>query len=282
MPTIVALNPAKNKKKKKRKKRAMTALQKKYFGPGRKGKKKVKGTTMAKKKKRGGYKKQRTYRRNPNGGRGSLLGVNMFGAVKSTVPLLFGALAAKFTAKKFASGGAESDNWTWKNHLLALTGGLVASFATGAILKKRGAAQKVFEGALLLVAYKVFTGEIAPTNQSLESWFGADEDIDPYAGLGDGLGDFGELGDGIGDVWQAGSSNYVRGVDGMWRPSDESHRRPRGGIPFGYRRGMRKGMGDVLVTPDSRYGDILVDRDARYSDAYSARTMAKAIEADGM
>ncbi len=121
-------------------------------------------------------------------------------------------------------------------------------------------------------------------NTNLETWFGqADDDFDPYGAL--------PARDGMGDIWQRGSSDYVRGVDGRWRPADERHRRPRplpnrrgGGIPFGYRRGLRKGggMGDVLVTPDSRYGDVLVTPDARYGDEPTPNLMAKAMEADGM
>jgi hypothetical protein len=299
MPTIVALNPGKKRgkrkgKAKRKKRRNLTAKQIKYFGTARqkaalktKKKRPAKKKTAAKRtastskgtnvmaKKRRKYSKKRAKRRNPSGGgtRGSILGVNMMGAVKSGVPLLFGALIAKFTAKKFADGGGEMDNWTWKNYSLGLVGGLVAAFATGAILKKRAAAQKVFEGALLLVGYKLFTNDIATQNPTLESWFGAN-DFDPY----------GSLSDGMGDIWQSGSSNYVRGVDGYWRPADESHRKlpAPGRIPYGYRQGIRKGMGDVLVDPDSRYGDVMVTPDSRYGETPSARLMSQAIEADGM
>mgnify|MGYP000739870988 CR=1 FL=1 len=297
MPTIVALNPSKRRGKKKtkakrKKRRNLTPKQIKYFGTKRqkaalkaKKKKPARKKTAARKtasttketkpleKKRRKYSKKRTRRRNPNGGGGgrNILGVNMFGAVKSGVPLLFGALCAKFAAKKFASGGGEMDNWTWKNYLLGLTGGLIAAFGTGAILRKRAAAQKVFEGALLLVGYKLFTNDIATQNQTLESWFGADDDFDPY----------GDLSDGMGDIWQSGSSNYVRGVDGYWRPSDERHRLPGGFSPM---KGMpqKQQFGDVLVDPDSRYGDVMVTPDARYGETPSARRMSMAIEADGM
>lgn len=281
MPVIVALNPSKKKKGKKKmekqKKRKMTALQLKYFGPGRKkgADKMAKGKKPGPKKKRGNPQTITKYKTRPNSM--AIGGVNFGGAVKSTVPLLFGALVAKFAAKKFAAGGAESDNWSWKNYMLALAGGFVAAFGTNAVLRKRAAAQKVFEGALLLIAYKVFTNEIAPQNQSLESWFGADADFDPYAGINYGVGE-------AGDIWQGGSEDYVKGVDGMWRPASEAHRMPRGGgPPFGYRRGIRKDMGDVLVDPDSRYGDILVDENARYSGAApTAPEMARTIESDGM
>lgn len=294
MPTILALNPCgtrtnkkkgrtKMSKKKGKKRRSMTPLQIKYFGTKRqraalatKKKPAAKKTASQKKESskmaKGKKGKKKISRKNPKvaayAGR-TLAGINIFGAVKSGVPLLFGALCAKFAAKKFAEGGSESDNWTYKNYLLALAGGFVAAFGTSAILKKRAAAQKVFEGALLLVGYKIFTGEIAPKNASLESWFGQ-TDFDPYGSLG--------AVNGIGDIWQSGSSNYVRGVDGYWRPADESHRLPASRST----QSLPAFVGDVLVDPSARYGDVLVDPSSRYGETPSAHHMAKAIDADGM
>lgn len=287
MPTIIALNPRPKKgKKKKKKKRKMTALQLQYFGKGRKKKSKRKnkrkrpamtalqkkyfgtkaqrketGMAKAKTKKRKNPKKSKAIRRYT---RQTLGGVNMMGAMRSTVPLLFGALVAKFAAKKFADGGAEGDNWTWKNYLLALAGGFTAAFLTSATLKKKAAAQKVFEGSLLLIAYKVFTNEIAPQNPSLESWFGGNEDnFDPYSGVGDN-----------GDIWAGDNEDYVKGIDGYWRPASESHRLPPG-----------RSMGDVMVPPDPRYGgmgDVMVPPDSRYGYGASNSEINQMIENDEM
>lgn len=291
MPTIIALNPRPKakKKKKKQKKRKMTALQLKYFGPKSQRKKKRKNkrkrpamtalqkkyfgnksqrkeaVTMPKSKKKAIKKrknppaKKRSYRRYA---RQTLGGVNMMGAVRSTVPLLFGALVAKFAAKKFAEGGAESDNWTWKNYLLALAGGFTAAFLTSATLKKRAAAQKVFEGSLLLIAYKLFTNEIAPQNPSLESWFGATDEFDPYSGMGYDTGD-------EGDLWAGDNEDHIKGIDGYWRPVSESHRLP-----------AANRMGDVMVAPDPRYGDVMVSPDPRYGGMSSE--INQMIENDGM
>lgn len=137
-------------------------------------------------------------RRNPSARRyakQTLLGVNIPGAVKDALPMLLGALAGKAAAKKFALGGAEADNWTWANYLWCLGGSLIAAFGTQAIFKgKRGTAQKVFTGGMVLAAYKFFTNDIAPRNATLESWFGQDaqearliesaaRSIDPYSGM---------------------------------------------------------------------------------------------------
>jgi len=143
---------------------------------------------------------KRRRRRNPSraGGwaRATIAGVNFPGAIKGTLPMLLGALAGKAAAKKFADGGAESDNWTWANYLWCLGGGLIAALGTSAIFKGgRGTAQKIFEGALLLTGYKFFTNDVAPRNATLESWFGQDDAreaaliesaaraIDPYSGI---------------------------------------------------------------------------------------------------
>jgi hypothetical protein len=126
--------------------------------------------------------------------------VNIPGALKNALPMFLGALAGKAAAKKFADGGAETDNWTWANYLWCLGGGLIAALGTSAIFKGgRATSQRIFEGALLLTGYKFFTNDVAPRNSTLESWFGQDDAreaaliesaaraIDPYSGI------FGEI-----------------------------------------------------------------------------------------
>lgn len=134
---------------------------------------------------------KRRRRRNPSRGayiKQTIAGVNIPGAFRDALPMLTGALIGKAAAKKFALGGGEMENWTWANYLWCLGGGLIAGFATSALLKgSRATAQKMFTGALILTGYKFFTNEIAPKNATLESWFGQDTNlvrsIDPYAGL---------------------------------------------------------------------------------------------------
>ena len=237
MPTIIALNPRPKRRRKK--------------------------TTQRK----------RTYRRRRNPSRArraarytrqTLGGINMMGAAKSMVPLVVGALAAKFAAKKFAPGGGEMENWNWKNYALAAVGGFIAAFGTSALLRKRAAAQKVFEGALLLIGYKLFTNELAPMNQFTEAWFGQDTDVDPYM-----LG----VGATPGDIWAGNDVDYVKGVDGAWRPMNEMHRLPP------------RQMGDVMVTPDRRYsgmGDVMVTPDRRFGATPSPMDTARSIDNDMM
>lgn len=280
MPTIIALNPRgkgkKKKKKKQKKKRKMSALQLKYFGTKsqrkksakKRGKKKMatkkrkmtalqkqyfgtksqrKGTTVAKrktkkrsnpKKKKGGYTK-----------RAPQMKSIVLGAAKSLVPLMFGALVAKFAAKKFADGGSESENWNWKNYAFAGVATVGVALLAGAVLKKKVPAQKILEGGLLLLGYKLFTHEIAPMNTYTESWFGgAEDDFNPYSGLGEGE---------PGDLVEDNGETFIKGIDGYWRPASESHRLPA----------ASRSMGDVMVNPDPRYGglgEVMVQPNARY------------------
>lgn len=187
--------------------------------------------------------------------RQTFLGINIFDAFKSTFPLLLGALSAKFAAKKFApedSPGSEGDNWTWKNYGLALIGGFVAAWIGSAIFRgRRSIAQKIMEGAFLLTAYKIFTNEIAPANEYLESWFGEDEDYLPEMGqdiyptdIMEGTNN--ELEARPGDIWQAqGGEQYVMGSDGAWRPIGEGHRIPQ----------FTDGVGDDVQPVDPTMGD---------------------------
>lgn len=155
--------------------------------------------------------------------RGTFAGVNIRAAFGNSFPLLLGMLCAKFAAKKFApsdSPGGEFDQWTWKNYALAAAGGLggallVQSFLKGRYIKS----QKVMEGAMALIMFKIFAQEIAPQNEYLDSWFGADEDdfIDPGYEESDEYS--------VGDIYEdTAGSEYVMGDDGAWRPIDESHR----------------------------------------------------------
>ncbi len=269
MAVIVAINPTKRRKNTKSVARPTT---------------KKKGDTMPKKKSKRRSPATKTIvrykyrtRKNPtkrravaNYAKSTIGGVNIQGALKSTVPLLLGALAAKFAAKKFSDGAGEGEDWTWKSYGLAALGGLVAAVGTSAIFKtNRNTSQKVLEGALLLIGYKIFINEIASQNETMNQWFSgysaygqADEfgqDFDPYAGYDEGVGN-----GGLGDVWQGDEADYVQGTDGHWRPVDESHRvnglsdgiQPAGG-----------GMGSLLPA-GGNMGDDIEEFSKEFENAY--------------
>ena len=193
--------------------------------------------TMARRKRtsaphrRRAYASKRVYKRRGKGrtravarklglfGKQTIMGLNIPTALKNTLPLFLGALAGKFVAKRFADSGSETDNWTWKNYLFCAGGAGLAAILLQAITRRPGLGQKVFEGGMLLTAYKLWTNDIAPRNATLQSWFGADADedidsIDPYAGL------FGEVTEQAeGDYEQEPVSGYFRPIGGQVMPA---------------------------------------------------------------
>lgn len=191
-------------------------------------------------------------------GRGILGGIHFMGAVKAAVPMLLGAIAAKFAAKKFAASGGELDNWSWKNYLLALAGGGVAAIATSAIIRGRGnIAQKVFEGAMLIVGYKIFTTELAPQNATLNAWFGS------YGQLPYGAPEYGQ-------IYQGDQTDYITGADQFYRPVDESHRLPE-----------MAGFGEEVVSPTpgmGGYGEEVVSPTPGMGSYGDAREIAAQYE----
>jgi hypothetical protein len=112
---------------------------------------------------------------NPSGG--LLAGLDLKGAASDLMPMLAGALLAKFAGKKFASTpGAETDNWSWQNYLWGAGGGIGGALLAHSIFGTSSrTAQKALEGAFLFLGMKAFTTELAPKNSTLMSWFGQDE-----------------------------------------------------------------------------------------------------------
>ena len=189
-------------------------------------------------KKKGRKRGRKRTRRNPSRGRtyarATLGGVQFQNALKTAIPLVFGAITAKFSAKRFADGGGEFEDWTWKNYLIGLVGALVAAIAASALLKTRGnIAQHIFTGGLVLIIYKLWTLEIAPKNPTLSAWFSGDEDMLP--------------GNEYGQLWQGDEADYMTGADGFYRPVDETHRLPE-----------TAGYGDVVVPATPTLGDVVV------------------------
>jgi len=248
MGMIMAVNPTKKKPARSGKKsgtkakkgKAMAKRKRNALGQFvKKGRSTTKKKTTTKKKRRNPVAKTKT-KTITRYAKSTVAGVNVGGALRNTVPLLAGALAAKFCAKKFTDDdGSESANWTWKNYALGLLGGFAAALIASVLLKAKGTtSQRLFEGALMLVAYKIFINEIASQNDSMKEWFGGydagyfdnpaamgpaqqfagpEESFDPYAG--------GAI---SGAIIQGEEDDYVQGMDGQWRPVSESHRDVQG------------------------------------------------------
>jgi hypothetical protein len=228
---ILALNPA---TKPARRKKATKA--------------KGKGENMARKKRKGGSRRGRGRSRrsvsiarlrnpgpedlalvNPRGGRmrraarrgGQFLGASgIAGAAKSVFPMLLGAFACKVAQKKFGDKTEESGNWTWKDYMTGVLGTFVAGLGAKYVFRASPAtSQKVLEGGLLILAFKLITNELVPKSETAKAWLGDD---------GDGMGadDEGSYsGFGVGDLYESeDGQTYVLGDDGYWRPWDSSHR----------------------------------------------------------
>lgn len=191
---------------------------------------------------------KRVYRR----GRSTIIGMNVFGALKGTVPRLGGALAAQWAAKRFAPGGGANDpEWSMSNYLF---GGLGA-FGAGAIAEtlKRGTGQKVLEGGLLLLVYKAFINQIAAGSEWLTEQFGEDE-MHPAYMLGQNEEEFEALMGAEeyepGDAYVDGiGETYVMGQDRAWYPADESHRLPMTG--YGETSAPPGQLGETSAPPGS-------------------------------
>lgn len=217
---IVAINP----KKKKGGKPKKRAKPKEKNTVAKKKRKKTKAIT--KKRKRNPTKAKRAARWAGRRARATIGGMKIGTALVNTIPHVGGMMAAQWGAKKFSEGGGANDpNWEFKNYL---TGG-AAAFAAGFLAEnlKRGYGQKVLEGGLALLGYKVLVNEVAPQSEWFMEQFGEDEFVmmgqeeDEYEAI------FGADDDEYdpGDAYLADDGEtYILGEDGRWYPVSESHR----------------------------------------------------------
>lgn len=193
--------------------------------------------------------------------RGFLSGTGIGGALRSLFPLTIGAMAAKITQRKFGDKTAEGSNWTWKDYLLAGLGTGVVGLGSRYLLRINPAtSQKIMEGGLLLIAYKLITNEVAPMNSELSKWIGADEGVP----IGYGYGYMGAADEGswsgfsIGDLYEdAYGRTFMLAEDGTWQDVTDTGR-----LLGGYGQDT---YGDALVTPGG-YGQDTYGQDT-YGDA---------------
>jgi len=271
MPLIMAINPPKKKSRKAKKRKAKRTMKIKTLLPHtikkrRTAKKGAKKMPFKKSKKpastptivihktaprsrivHANPATRRAARKVAGYARRTLGGINIGGAAKSALPMLVGALITKFAAKKWGGepSATEGENWTWKQYLVGIIGGFAGAFATSAVFKgRRDVAQKVFEGSMLLTLYKILINEVAAKNESLTTWFGADDDDAslpqlPAAYQGDGYVP--------GQIYPADEATYVKGADGYWKPVNDA---PRANNVAGY-------LGDVVRPVDPAFGDVV-------------------------
>ena len=207
---ILALNPRPKARKTTKKRTTRKSATKKK--PVRKNPAKKGSTTMAKKRKspkkrrgpakRGpGRSRRRAYTRNPTAG-GILAGTSIPTAMRSMLPMTAGALLAKVSQKRFGDKTAEDGNWTWKDYVAGGLGALAASLGSRYLLRATAATQqKVLEGGLLILVFKLITQEIVPMSSTAMEWLG--EDGETYR---------------AGDLYETeAGETYVLGAGGEWK-----------------------------------------------------------------
>lgn len=119
---------------------------------------------------------RRTYKRGVARARSTIAGLNFGKALKNMLPVQVGMFAAKFGAKRFGLDASETDpeSWNWASYLKGALGASLAAFVAQNI--KPGTGQKVLEGGLNYVAFKVVQNELIAGNETAMRWLGQDDD----------------------------------------------------------------------------------------------------------
>lgn len=147
---------------------------------------KRKGASMATRKRRK-TSKRRAPRRNPSRRRrrnprrivrrasSAVRGLNFKAALKNIPVHTLGMLAAKWAAKKFGTAASETDPGTWNyaSYLKGSAGAALAAFIANVV--KPGTGQRVLEGGLSLMLYKLAQNELIAGNAFWAGQFGEAE-----------------------------------------------------------------------------------------------------------
>jgi hypothetical protein len=223
-------------------------------------------TTMARRKRKA--VKRRAPRRNPSRARratravsrragGALAGLNFKTALKNIPVATIGMFAAKWAAKRFGQAASETDpgSWNYASYLKGAGGAAVAGFLANMV--KPGMGQKVLEGGMSLMLYKLVQNELIAGN---EFWTGQ-------------LGQAREPG--VIEENSAGEP-YILGEDYIWRPlegADDYRMKPE---LYGYGEALVSpgplGMGEALVSPGPLgYAGAEDNLDAIYAQSFLRR-----------
>jgi hypothetical protein len=250
MKEILLLNPSKRRKRRATKKRKTTRKRatKKRTTVRRKATRNpartmaaTKGTMMAKKRRKKSATR-RIRRRNPTSRRriarrvgsragGAFAGLNFKSALKNIPMNTFGMFAAKWAAKRFGQPATETDpsSWNYASYLKGAAGAAAAGFLANML--RRGTGQRVLEGGMSLMLYKLIQNELIPNSPFWTAQLGADA----------------EGGYSPGDVeTDAEGEPYILGDDLQWYP-----------LTGASNTGMYGAGGGALVTPGP-LGDALL------------------------
>jgi hypothetical protein len=171
-------------------------------------------STMARRKRRKTTK--RAPRRNPSRRRratravtrrasGAFHGLNFRSALHNIPMQTLGMFAAKWAAKRFGDAASETDpsTWNYASYLKGAAGAAAAGFLANMV--KRGTGQRVLEGGMSLMLYKLVQNELITNSPFWSGQLGAAEDYERVPGTveANSEGDY-----------------YVLGEDYKWHPMD--------------------------------------------------------------
>lgn len=218
--------------------------------------------TMAKRRKR--RTTRRAPRRNPSRVRratrrvtrrasGAFQGLNFKSALKNIPMNTLGMFAAKWAAKRFGQSATETDPTTWNyaSYLKGAAGAAAAGFIANML--RRGTGQRVLEGGMSLMLYKLVQNELVVNSPFWTGQLGADDDYTRTPGTveANSAGDY-----------------YVLGEDYVWRPldgADDYRMQPE--LYGDLVQPGPLGFGDALVQP----GALGADVDAMYARSFLRR-----------
>jgi len=170
--------------------------------------------------------------------RSAIGGMQIKQALKNVPLHVIGMLAGGWSAKRgtddLESSATQTDpeSWTGASYLKGAVGSFVAGFIGSMI--RPGWGQKILEGGLSLMAYKIAVNELVPKSEWLQRQFGADDEPAAIAYGPDGV-------------------PYLLG-QGYDMPLDERHRLPEGYEMLGDQLEPPGRLGDQLEPP-GRLGD---------------------------
>jgi len=208
------------------------------------------GLSMAKRKR---AIKRRAPRRNPSRARRvgraaagrAFGGLNFKTALKNIPVSTIGMFAAKWAAKRFGEAASETDpnSWNYASYLKGSGGAAAAAIIANMV--KPGSGQRVLEGGMSLMLYKLVQNELIAPSEFWGGQFGQSREP------------------GVIETNSEGEP-YILGEDYEWYPLTENSR-------------MQGGYGDSLVTPGP-LGDSLVTpgplgatMDQRFVDSFLRR-----------
>jgi hypothetical protein len=248
MKEILLLNPSKRRRRTKKRatkksttrkratKKRTTVRRRVTKNPAKSAAAKKGTTTMARKRKK---PVRRIRRKNPSrrrtirraGSRG-IRGLNFKSALKNIPLNTFGMFAAKWAAKRFGDAATETDpaTWNYASYLKGAGGAAAAGFLMNMI--RPGTGQRVLEGGMSLMLYKLVQNEMIAGSSFWSGQLGAEE----------------EEGYSPGDVeTDSSGAPYILGDDRNWYPLTGEEET---GMYGGDQKLVAPGpLGDALVPP---------------------------------